>query len=419
MLVPLLIFLVLSYLCISGMGWFAIIPILFMWLILAFISDHYNASTPFADGENDGSQEGKSSLAEETGEMPGQATESWLARLLRPRTATEWLQSLEEDHAFDGMYRMGRPLPKSLKKAVKLWSKAAGEGVTEAQFNLGWMYDMGLGLPKDPQKALEWYQKAAEKGDAKALYNLGIMHHTGKCVPENIAKAMELYEKAAIRGNVGAMLDLATLYLDGGEIPQDIKASKAWYARAALQDDQDAKNGLSRLCGYEEDCISPALQDALEWYEKAAAGGNAEAQYISGNVYEEGMGYNYPLSFTPNKERSLFIKIGRCLRAIVPEDKAKALELYSQAAAQGHADAMWSLGRMYNGTEGIPRDRAKAIECFEKAAEKGHSQAMFELYEIYDRDWGDVPQDRKKARAWLKKAAAFGHFHARVTLGCL
>lgn len=47
MFIPFVIFLVLSGLCISAMGWFAIIPIFLMWGIMGFISDSYTKN----DGE--------------------------------------------------------------------------------------------------------------------------------------------------------------------------------------------------------------------------------------------------------------------------------------------------------------------------------------------------------------------------------
>ena len=45
---------------------------------------------------------------------------------------------------------------------------AAGQGLAEAQYNLGVLYFNGSGITKDRQKAKEWYQKACNNGYQKA-----------------------------------------------------------------------------------------------------------------------------------------------------------------------------------------------------------------------------------------------------------
>ena len=51
--------------------------------------------------------------------------------------------------------------------------KAAEQGFTRAQVNLGYCYEMGDGVAKDLDKAAEWYNKAANlrNGEAKYLLN--------------------------------------------------------------------------------------------------------------------------------------------------------------------------------------------------------------------------------------------------------
>ena len=45
--------------------------------------------------------------------------------------------------------------------------KAATQGDTSAQINLGDMYAKGEGVSKDLQEAMKWYLMAAEQGHAK------------------------------------------------------------------------------------------------------------------------------------------------------------------------------------------------------------------------------------------------------------
>ena len=58
------------------------------------------------------------------------------------------------------------------KSAVTWLMKAAEQGFTRAQVNLGYCYEMGDGVAKDLDKAAEWYNKAANLGNGEAKYLL-------------------------------------------------------------------------------------------------------------------------------------------------------------------------------------------------------------------------------------------------------
>ena len=57
---------------------------------------------------------------------------------------------------------------KNLAETVKWFRKAAEQGDSEAQYNLGLFYDKGEGVEKNHSEAIKWYKKAAEQGHAKA-----------------------------------------------------------------------------------------------------------------------------------------------------------------------------------------------------------------------------------------------------------
>jgi len=56
---------------------------------------------------------------------------------------------------------------------AKWYRKAAEQGDTRAQYNLGLMYNNGQGVPRDDAEAVRWYRKAAEQGNARAQFNSG------------------------------------------------------------------------------------------------------------------------------------------------------------------------------------------------------------------------------------------------------
>jgi TPR repeat protein len=53
-------------------------------------------------------------------------------------------------------------------EAAKWWTKAAEQGLAEAQYNLGVCYDNGLGVIQNHAEAVTWYRKAAKQGYAEA-----------------------------------------------------------------------------------------------------------------------------------------------------------------------------------------------------------------------------------------------------------
>jgi len=76
------------------------------------------------------------------------------------------------------MYLSGRGVAKDLKKAAQLFEKAANQGNSKAQYNLGLMYLKGSsGVPENrEEKAIQLFVRAARQGDPAAQYRLGLMY---------------------------------------------------------------------------------------------------------------------------------------------------------------------------------------------------------------------------------------------------
>ena len=78
------------------------------------------------------------------------------------------------------------------------------------------------------------------------------------------------------------------------------------------------------------------------------------------------------------------------------------------AAEQGHAQAQFNLGVMYDNGEGVPEDDAEAVKWFRMAAEQGYALAQYNLGVMYATGEG-VPEDYVRAYAWFNLAAAQGY----------
>ena len=61
------------------------------------------------------------------------------------------------------------------------------------------------------------------------------------------------------------------------------------------------------------------------------------------------------------------------------KDSRKAVELYTEAAALGSIEALYSLGAAYSKGDGVEQDKAKSAELYEKAAIKGHVKSRYNL----------------------------------------
>ena len=100
----------------------------------------------------------------------------------------------------------------------------------------------------------------------------------------------------------------------------------------------------------------------------------------------------------------------------VEKDYLKAMEWYQKAAAQGNANAQNNIGVLYeNGGFGVEQDYSKAMEWYQKATLQGVARAQYHIGILYLNGLG-VPQNSEKAIEWLKKAAEQGDEDAKKEL---
>src|SRR2546430_1256166 len=85
-------------------------------------------------------------------------------------------------------------------KALREWRRLAEEGNAEAQFRIATMYRNGEGTHRQPSEAAAWYWKAAYQGLSSAQYELGMMCAGGNGIPNNNPNAY-LWLSLASRGS--------------------------------------------------------------------------------------------------------------------------------------------------------------------------------------------------------------------------
>jgi TPR repeat protein len=135
---------------------------------------------------------------------------------------------------------------------------------SELQFMLGSMYEHGDGATQDAAQAVAWYRKAAENGHSGAQFNLGLLYDLGSGqnyrdwlvnpdrVPLNEVKqdrtqAIVWYRRAADQGNSDAQYNLGFLYENGQGVSQDYEQAEHWYRKAADQGNSSAQDKLGTI----------------------------------------------------------------------------------------------------------------------------------------------------------------------------
>ena len=95
---------------------------------------------------------------------------------------------------------------------------------------------------------------------------------------------------------------------------------------------------------------------AARWCSKAAAQGSADAQYLLGSMYYQGVG--------------------------VKQSYGEAAVWYGKAVEQQQPVALYDLGICYYYGQGVARNRDKAIELWKVSAELGFEDAVETLKEL-------------------------------------
>ena len=78
---------------------------------------------------------------------------------------------------------------------MRLYRKAAEQGVAEAQSNLGAMYAKGLDVPRDYAEALKWFNLATSRSPPGKVHNRMVLARdflAKRMTPDQIAAAQRL-----------------------------------------------------------------------------------------------------------------------------------------------------------------------------------------------------------------------------------
>ena len=183
------------------------------------------------------------------------------------------------------------------------WLLASAEqGYAKAQLALGNQYyqavffdDSGMGkgwrwhdiyVPRDYKKAFKWYKKAADQGNSAAQVNLGIMYANGEYVKKNFSKAKDLYDLAYESGLKEGKLKKAELYLDKDFKEYNPQRAVELYKELVDENSLDAVMALGKMY-HEGKFVKKDLMEARKWYAVGKCVGNYDAGRKLAEIYED------------------------------------------------------------------------------------------------------------------------------------
>lgn len=342
------------------------------------------------------------------------------------------------------------------QKALQWYRKAADQGDAEAMMSLGNMYLEGLAnTPVNSSKAIEWLSKAAETGHGPAHTRLGKMYFNGEGVPRNFTKALEHFERAGKANDMEAYVMQGKMYYLGKGVEQNLRTAAICF-EYALKNGYDEPPGVIAY-----GMIKKTRQTATSG--DAAFIGNvfdAALNIVTGDMrggIQKGMAAKAKHEASKNNPRSPFRSLRLQQQQLtgidvaqnpvagsshlrkaaakkdpvalnnlgvlywngqgVEQDIFEAVELLTQAAELGNAEAQVNLGVLYYDIGAVEaKHYAKALELLREAAKTKNDEAMNLLGECYLHGRG-VQTNYAQALTWYNEAAKLGNTEAMKNLG--
>ncbi len=214
-------------------------------------------------------------------------------------------------------------------------------------------------------------------------------------INNNYKEAFELYftHRNTIHFTASQQGCLGYMYDKGyGGLAPDKREAVNWYRKAAEGGNAQGQANLGVMYEHGHGGLSQDDGEAVKWYRKAADQGNADGQAYLGDMYEHGKGG-------------------------LTQDKREAVKWYRKAAEQGNADGQIYLGLMYEKGEGVmAQDYGEAVKWYRKAAEQGSAAGQAYLGDMYERGKGGLAKNKTEAVNLYRKAAQQGNEYAQNAL---
>ncbi|MEM7728119.1 MAG: hypothetical protein AAF311_02475 [Pseudomonadota bacterium] len=223
-------------------------------------------------------------------------------------------------------------------------------------------------------RALRLAKTAARTGSLDAAVLAGHILRRGEVAAADPAEARTFYEMGAARGHPDALVALGEMGL-AGEAGLTDEDAYAYLLRASEAGRTDATRALAEMTRAGRG-VEASVDGERELLERASAAFDRDATKRLGDTYFE-------------------------------SDPVRALELYEEAAAAGHADAAYAAGLMYAQTFEIRPDEERAAYWLGRAAQADHAAAQAD-YGLLVYQGAGVARDAAQAADWFRRSAEGG-----------
>ena len=345
-------------------------------------------------------------------------------RLIRPLAKKGFAQA---QYNLGVLYLKGKGVKANLIKAKKLFEFAAEQGVVKAQNKLALMHVKGIGVVKDFNKAIEWWNLAAAQGNGKAQTNLGWMYEMGKGVPKDSQKAVNWYQLASNQGIAIAQKKL-NLLLDQTKKPLQENNTNS----KDFKSFEEIKNlhSITASLRSELEQIKSEQANAIEATNQSKA--KAKQEQLTSMIDNPSKLKAGRDSFRENKlDVDLF---DTAINSLGRKEFTTALQLFTDLANRGMAEAQINLGMMFESGQGVLQNFDEALKWYRLAASQGlikaqeklnllinkaaAAQVNFGLGVAFENGQG-VPQDIMEAIRWYQLSADQGLIKAQEKLNLL
>ncbi len=298
---------------------------------------------------------------------------------------------------------------------------AASGGHIPAQLQLAAL----LRTAGDTDAAIRWLTAAAEQDSVDAQRRLGDIYSDATSAPTDQRLAKQWFARAAINGDTESGYHLSRSYYDGETAGIAAENARKWLIAAAEAGNIEAQSLLGHL--HRDGREVPADQQAAaRWLSRAAEGGDAAAQFALADMARAGEAriavpvVDLLRTAAAQGHLDAQYELGRALEDgdLLPPDDTAAANWYINAANEGHAEAQYRLARLYGEGRGVGQDFDAALRWFTAAADQGLAPAATDIGVLYQLGWG-VPRNLDTARHWYEKAAAKGDSRALRNLANL
>jgi TPR repeat protein len=206
-------------------------------------------------------------------------------------------------------WEQGKPGPADPVKAVALFTRGCDAGDGDSCEHLALHLVNGAeGVGKDEPRAFELFAKACAGGTYSSCYSLGVLHRDGQGTKVDHAKAIAAFTTGCDQNNGLSCDALALAHLFGEGTKKDSARAVELFEKACAASDGSCAN-LAALLG-EGKVMKKDTVRARVLAEKACAAGSPRGCHNLASIFEDdGRGG--------------------------PDDRARALELWKQACADG------------------------------------------------------------------------------------